>query len=195
MSPAKFTHLESPRVLLRRFTDADLEPFLAYRSDPEVARYQSWDGYARQEALDFIRDQQSVEPGTPGRWFQFALELKATNVLVGDCALKVHEPDARQGEIGFTLSRAYQGQGLAFEGVGRVLRYAFADLGLHRVTALTDAANAPSVALLERLGMRREGHFLQNAWFKGGWADEFLYALLRDEWLRRHGPEIPDARC
>jgi RimJ/RimL family protein N-acetyltransferase len=65
------------------------------------------------------------------------------------------------------------------------LDYAFDDLGLHRVAAIADCRNKPSWALLERVGMRREGHFLENVWFKGGWSDEYLYAVLKDEWLRK----------
>jgi hypothetical protein len=49
---------------------------LAYRNDPEVARYQSWESCSELEALDFIREMRSSEPGTPGEWFQFAVELK-----------------------------------------------------------------------------------------------------------------------
>ena len=42
------------------------------------------------------------------------------------------------------------------------------------------------MTLLERLGLRREGYFIQNVWFKGKWADEYLYAILQDEWLGKH---------
>ena len=66
-----------------------------------------------------------------------------------------------------------------------VLDYAFGSLGLHRIIAIADCRNAPSWALLERLGMRREGHFVENSWFKGDWADEYLYAILRHEWLSK----------
>jgi RimJ/RimL family protein N-acetyltransferase len=98
--------------------------------------------------------------------------------------MKAQEDD-RQGEIGFTLSRKYHGKGLAFEGASRVLDFVFMDLEMHRVTATTDCENHRSVALLSRLGMRREGHFIQNIWFKGKWGDEYLYAILREEWLRK----------
>ncbi len=111
--------------------------------------------------------------------------MKTTNALAGHVALCVKADDARQAEIGFTLARAYQGQGFAGEAVQCVLEYAFATLGLHRIIAITDCENAPSVALLERLGLRREGHFRQNIWFKGRWGDEYLYAILRAEWLHR----------
>lgn len=178
-----FLKLSSERLFLRRFTDSDLAPFLAYRNDPAVSKYQSWDVFSQQEALAFIKEQKSLEPCLPGRWFQFAIELKQTRTLIGDCALKVDALDARQAEIGFTLAREYQGRGYASEAVARLLDFLFKEMGLHRVVAITDCENLSSVALLERMGMRREGHFIQNIWFKGKWADEYSYAILGTEWL------------
>ena len=185
MSKAIFSHLESPRIVLRHFREADLPSFLAYRNDPEIARYQSWESLNEQEAHAFVQEQKSLQPGVPGAWFQLAIELKETGRLVGDCGLKIHQQDTQQAEIGFTLSRDYQGKGLASETVSCLLDYAFIHLGLHRIIAVTDCRNAPCVALLERLGLRREGHFLRNVWFKGMWGDEYLYAILRDEWLQK----------
>jgi RimJ/RimL family protein N-acetyltransferase len=183
MGGTDFVRLESEQIVLRRFADADLEPFLAYRNDPEVARYQSWDSCTEREATAMIEGLKSEQPGTPGEWFQFAIESKETGALVGDCALRVEE-DGRQAEVGFTLSREHQGKGYASEAVSLLLDYAFGDLGLHRVVAITDQENKPSFALLERLGLRREGQFVQNAWFKGRWSSEYLYAVLSEEWLR-----------
>jgi RimJ/RimL family protein N-acetyltransferase len=185
MSGQEFTRLETERLILRRCVDSDLVQFLAYRNDPEVARYQAWESYTEHEASAMIEELKSLQPGTPGEWFQFAIELKETAALIGDCALTV-EQDGRQAEIGFTLSREHQGKGYAQEAVSCLLDYAFGDVGLHRVVAITDRENDPSIALLERLGMRREGCFVQNAWFKGKWASEYLYAVLEDEWLRRN---------
>lgn len=185
ISMSVFTPLETIRLRLRRFTDADLALFMAYRNNAEVARYQSWEGISEQEARAFIQRHKVVQPGAPGCWFQIAIELKETGMLIGDCALKIEEHDARQAEIGYTLSPAYQGRGIASEAVTRVLQYAFVTLGLHRVVAITDCENASSIALLERLGLRREGHFLQNVWFKGKWGDEYLYAMLQAEWRNK----------
>jgi RimJ/RimL family protein N-acetyltransferase len=182
MPVTEFTTLETTRLRLRRFTDADLALFMAYRNDPEVARYQSWEGITEPEARAFLQEQKKARPGVPGQWLQIAIELKETGILVGDCALKVEEHDERQAEIGYTLARPYQGRGIASEAISRVLDYAFLTLGLHRVIAVTDCENSASVALLERLGLRREGHFLQNIWFKGKWGDEYLYAILQEEW-------------
>ncbi len=187
-----FVNLETARLILRHFTDADLVPFMAYRNDPDVARYQGWEGISEAEAHAFIEEQKLVQPGVPGQWFQIAIALKETGMLAGDCALKIDEHDERQAEIGYTLARAYQGKGIAAEAVSRVLDYAFRTLELHRVIAITDCENAASIALLERLGLRREGHFIQNVWFKGKWADEYLYAILQHEWLNKRGTSVMD---
>ncbi len=176
-------HLETPRLILRPFQERDAEDFSRYRSDPEVARYQGWEPpFYLEQAQRFIEAMQSIGPGRPGEWYQFAIERKDTNMLIGDCAFKVLAEDHRQAEIGFTLARDYQGQGYATEAVGRLLRYLFVDSQLHRVIANCDPQNEASERLLTRLGLRHEGHFVESLWFKGGWADEDWYAILRREW-------------
>ena len=126
-----------------------------------------------------------MQPGVPGEWFQFAVELKETGLLIGDCALKVDADDTQQAEIGYTFAREHQGKGYAAEAVACLLDYAFGTLNLHRVIALVICENQRSVALLHRLGLRREGHFIQDFWHKGSWVDEYQYAILESEWLAR----------
>ncbi|EFH82816.1 GNAT family N-acetyltransferase [Ktedonobacter racemifer] len=184
-----FTMLETERLRLRRFTESDLSLFMAYRNDPEIARYQGWEGISEAEAWAFIIEQRVARSGTPGEGFQIAIELKETETLIGDCFFKVNTHDKRQAEIGYTLARAYHGKGYATEAVTCWLNYAFQAFHLHRVIAIADCENHSSYALMDRLGMRREGHFIQNAWFKGHWCDEYLYAILRNEWLRAHPVE------
>jgi len=179
----EFTEIETARLRLRHFQDSDVTLFMGYRNDPEVARYQSWEGISEAEAWTFIQEQKEIQPGVPGQGFQVAIELKAMGVLIGDCYFTINVLDHRQAEIGFTLSREYQRYGYATEAVSCFLHYAFHTFDLHRIIAITDCENITSVALLERLGMRREGHFIQNLWFQGKWGDEYLYAILKEEWL------------
>jgi len=183
MDETTFTIIESQRLILRRFNETDLEPFLAYLNDPLVARYQSWESYTEQQAREVIEQQENLVPGLPGKWFTFALELRESKTLIGHVALKML--DDKQAEMGFTLARSFHGKGLAFEAASRVLDYVFTNLKLHRVIAITDCENERSFALLDRLGMRREGHFIENIWFKGKWGSEFSYAILREEWMKK----------
>jgi RimJ/RimL family protein N-acetyltransferase len=186
-APRIFEGLETPRLVIRRFCRADLEPFLAYRNDPEVARYQAWQiPYRRDEAETFVWQQSRSHPGISGKWFQFAIELKGSDELIGDCALRYTKID-RCGEIGYTVARAHQGKGLASEAVACVIDYAIRELRTHRVVAITECRNRRSIAMLRRLGFRREGRLLRSSVHRArhAWQDEYLYAILAGEWIER----------
>ena len=157
MEDAAFERLETPRLLLRRFRAGDVDAFAAYRSDPEVARYQGWEApYSRAEAERFVASMAQSAPGRPGTWFQFAVTPRPDGPLVGDCALRTSRRDARRGELGFTFARMHQGRGYATEAAAAVLAYAFGTLGMVRIEAHTDARNERAARLLARLGMRQD---------------------------------------
>lgn len=177
----------TPRLVLRRFIEADVQPFLEYRSDPAVARYQGWESCSPAEATEFVRHHQSQEAGVPGQWLQVAIALQDTNALIGDCAFKVQAHDPHQAAVGVTLARQNHGQGFAHEALSCLLGVLFKHLNLHRIVADTDVENTPSWTLLERLGLKREGHLRQSLRFKGRWADEYLYAILREDWIKHSG--------
>ena len=181
-------HLRTPRLHLRPFTTDDIPAIAAYRDDPEVARHQSWDRYSEDDARRLVTSVADAAPGTPGQWFQWAITLAADGTLLGDCGLKIDGDEPRLGMIGYTLGRAHQRLGFATEAVRAVLDLAFHQLALHRVSASVDVDNLASLALLQRLGLRREAHFVKSQWFKGAWVDDVVCAVLRDEWLARTSP-------
>jgi len=182
---------ETPRLRARPFRDDDLEPFVAYRRHPEVERYQSWSDYTLEQGRTLVASAQRSRPGVPGEWYQLALEERGTGRLVGDLALHVDAGDPRLGGIGFSLAPDHHGKGFAAEGVDALLDYSFGVVGLHRVVAVTDVRNEAAAAVLRRVGMRLEGHFVENVFFKGAWGSELLFALLARE--RSDGLEAPTA--
>jgi len=176
--------LESDRLILRNLRESDLEDFYEYRCRPEVARFQLWEPFDRQESLEYIVKYKDSLPGIPGQWFQLGIVLKEKNKLIGDCAIKLLEHEPRIAEIGCSLSTDYQGKSIAKEALTLMLDHFFLKTDLNRVVGITDAENTPSVRLMESLKMRKEGHFIQDIWFKGKWGDEFQYAILKEEWLK-----------
>lgn len=184
-----FDERRTDRLLIRRFRIVDASSLAAYRSDPTVARHQSWDTpYTTAQAQAFIDSFATTNPDTPGEWFQFALVEAATGVHIGDVAAGVDTHDPRLATIGVTLAASAQGRGYASEAVAWLLDYLFSERNKHRVTADCDVRNHKVAALLERLEMRREAHHLQSAWWKDEWVDEYVYAVLAHEWLERRPP-------
>jgi aminoglycoside 6'-N-acetyltransferase len=179
-----FERIAADRVVLRRFRPTDAPALSGYRSDPEVARYQGYDGCTLDEAERLIAKWQAVHPGTPGEWFPFGVTLPGQDELLGDCALRCDPDDPRLAELGFSFARAHQGKGLASAAVSAAVSYAFETLTLHRIHAVTDERNAAAQRMLARVGFREEGRFTRNVWFKGEWSSERLYATLREGWQR-----------
>ncbi len=148
--------LGTGRLELRRFTGADLGPLLVAFGDAEVMRFVG----AERRPLTGA-GVKALMRSADGHWADHGFGLLAivdrgSGRVVGEAGLQVLEggPDV---ELGYTLSRAAWGRGFATEAARAVLRWAFAGLGLERVVAVADPANAASLHVLDKLGMRRVG--------------------------------------
>ena len=119
--------------------------------------------------------------------------VERDGVLVGELHLEVKDGWAQvevtdqaagtEADIGWVLAPEHQGQGYGTEAVEALLAICFEQLGVRRVTAGCFTANEPSWRLMERLGMRREGHTLRDGLHRDrGWLDGFEYGLLAEEW-------------
>jgi RimJ/RimL family protein N-acetyltransferase len=176
--------IRTERLVLRSLRAGDAERVHAYRANPEVARFQSWDTQSLDEVRAFIAEQSALSSEEPG-WYQLAIAERSTDCVVGDLGVHILESDPRQVELGFTLAPNAQGQGYAAEAVRGTLDHLFVALGKHRVIASTDPRNERSIALLRRVGFRLEAHHRDSLWFKGAWVDDLIFALLRREWPSR----------
>lgn len=180
------------RLRLRPFTRGDVDAVFAYRGREDVARYLFDPPLSRDECALAI--QQRINQTSlveEGDRIILAVDLAESGRLVGEVSLIWRSYEARQGELGWIFDPAFQGQGLATEAASVLLDLAFEQADLHRVFARCDAANTGSWRLMERLGMRREAHFREHAVFKGGWDEEFYYALLRREWMAMRHSILP----
>jgi RimJ/RimL family protein N-acetyltransferase len=177
-----FPEIQTERLALRDLEANDGPRVFAYHRRPEVARFQSWGTESVDVVQSFIRGLAGTEPGVPGAWYQVGIYLLAGGKLIGDCGFRVAKDDPAQAEIGITLAPEYQGQGYATEAARALLHYLLVTLGKHRVFGSVDPRNVSSLRLLERLGMRKEGHFVESLWFREEWVDDVIFALLAREW-------------
>jgi RimJ/RimL family protein N-acetyltransferase len=163
------------RLILRRFIDLDLERFLAYRYDPQVARFQSWSALSESDAKSFIREMQIAEIGEPGEWFQIAIAHRQSNRLIGDIGLQVDAKEPTIVEIGYTLNRNDQGKGYATEAISTLIDRLLQSKQIDKIIAVTDVRNEPSIRLLKRLGMKLSSS--KEVEFKGEWCVEQTFEL------------------
>ena len=176
-------HLNSNRICIRNLKDSDLNDFFSYRSNPEITKYQGFDIMTIEQCKNFIDSQKDMQFGKAGEWVQYAIEDLETNRLIGDCAIKLDDYDIRIAQIGITISPEFQQKGYAKETMKTILDFLFSIEDFHRVVEIVDAENNASIQLLESLGFKKEGHFVENIFFKGKWGSEFQYAMLKSEYV------------
>jgi RimJ/RimL family protein N-acetyltransferase len=113
------------------------------------------------------------------------LAIERDGELIGHANLSVG--DHRQGEVGFIVDPAHQGHGYATEAAEAMLELGFETYDLHRIIGRLEPRNTASARVLERLGMRKEAHLIENEWVKGEWQSEAVYAILAREWREARG--------
>jgi RimJ/RimL family protein N-acetyltransferase len=175
--------LRTPRLTLRPYTAGDFDALYDLQSRPEVTRYLLY-GIRDRAAVRASLEQKisAAVLAEEGSNLTLAVVLPETGTLIGDVMLFWLSREHEQGEIGYVFHPDHGGKGYATEAARVMLRLGFGELGLHRIVGRIDARNAASARVLDRLGMRREAHFVQNEIIKGEWTDEVVYAMLEDEW-------------
>lgn len=176
----KLKDIRTGRLIIRTLEMKDKEAFFKYRSLPEIYQYQSWRPINISEIEEFINKNISVCVNKANSWLQLAVCLKEGQ-MIGDIGIHFMDDDY-QIEIGYTLSPEYQGNGYAQEAVKAVIDYSFTELKKHRVTASVDPDNIKSIKLLEKIGFRKEAHFIKSFNLNNQWYDDCIYAILEDEW-------------
>jgi RimJ/RimL family protein N-acetyltransferase len=183
--------IETERLLLRPFAPDDLEALYAYQSRSDVARYLYWEA----RSIDEVRTSLGLKIASTrltaeGDALSLAVVLTTTGEMIGDFILMNLSEEHRSAEIGFIIHPDDHGRGYATEAGRAVLGVAFEDYGLHRVIGRTEARNAASARVLQKLGMRQEAHLVENEFVKGEWQSELGFAILDREWhgsVRRGG--------
>jgi RimJ/RimL family protein N-acetyltransferase len=174
------------RLVLREFVAEDWRATLAYQSTPEYLRFYEWTERTPEAVRAFIRMFIAAQHDAPRLTFQFAVVLPEGGPLIGNCGMRVRDPALRAGDIGYEFDPRYWGRGYATEVARAMLAFGFDELGMHRIGANCVAENVASAHVLEKIGMRREGHLREHEWYKGRWWDTLVYAIIDDEWRDRH---------
>jgi RimJ/RimL family protein N-acetyltransferase len=177
--------LKTDRLFIRRFISCDGADLYEYLSDPNVVRFEPYGVFTLEEC------QKEAERRSRDDAF-FAVCLKESGKLIGNLYLAKLEFDT--WELGYVFNAAYQGKGYALESAGALLQHVISTQNARRIVAYCNPENERSWRLMERLGMRREGHLIQSVYHKKDengdplWHDTYEYAVLKPEWQGKQHP-------
>lgn len=171
--------METERLIIRRFKNEDWQDLYEYLSDEEVVRFEPYEPYS----LESCKKEAIARAGHPAF---LAVCLKDSGKLIGN--IYFEKQDYGTYEIGYVFNAQYHGKGYATESAKAVIENGIKNFNVRRIVAMCNPTNEASWRLLERLNMRREGHLLQNIWFKNDeegqplWVDTYEYGILATEW-------------
>lgn len=173
--------METERLSIRRFKPDDWQDLHEYLSQAETVRFEPYEVFSEDEC------KKEAERRSQNDAF-WAVCLKDSGKLIGNVYLSMQ--DFNTWELGYVFNKCYTGKGYATEAARALVNYAVKEQSARRVVAFCSPLNEQSWKLLERLGLRREGHLLQNIYFKKDkagnpiWLDTFEYGILAEEWSK-----------
>lgn len=174
--------ITTPRLILRRLTGADWQDLLEFMGKDEAFRYTSGGPLEEEDVLRWLEADHLVRLTTPEQTFHLGVQMVQGGKLVGTLGLRFIDP--LQVTINVIINPAFQRQGLGTEALHALLNFCFRGIHLHRVMARCDSRNNPGIKLLEHVGMRREGEFIQDTPSHEGWLNTVCFAILREEMER-----------
>jgi|SRR5215217_2716349 len=174
---APFPELETDRLRLRKLKPEDAPALFVLRSDPEIMKY-----IPRPLAVS-VDDVTSLIDMINGlldknESISWAIALKDTDQIIGTIGFVRLSKENHRGEVGYMLSKDFQGKGFVVEALKAIIDFGFSQLKFHTIFAIVDPENIASVKLLERNEFVKEAHFREDCYYDGRFLDSVHYSLM-----------------
>ena len=178
----KLNIIETKRLIIREFIESDIQKVHEYASDPDVSKYVPWGPNTLKQTEEFVKMCIEYQIEKDRVDFELAVIEKSDGELIGACGLHISNKENKEGWIGYGINRLYWSKGYGTEIAETLLNIGFNQFKLHRIYATCHPRNLGSERILQKIGMKKEGHLRKHKWFKGSWRDSLLYAILEDEY-------------
>ncbi len=181
----EFPEFTTDRLFLRMIKESDIPALFEIKADREITSR-----YGREPHTEIEQTSRWVEEifrdYREERTLFWCITLKGNDRPIGTFTLWNMNLESFMAELGYELSRNYQGRGIMSEALLPLFDWAFQVMGLNRIEACPLKMNTPSVALLEKLGFQYEGNLRERIFFNRNFEDQLYYSILRSDWKRRN---------
>lgn len=173
--------IETDRLKLRRMMTRDANDIFEYASDPEVAKYVTWEHHRSvADSLHFVRMiLNSYNRGDPAPW---GIVFKENNKLIGTGGYHWWLIEHGRAEIGYAISSRYWNMGIMTEALECMIKFGFEKMLLNRIEARCYIKNTASERVLQKCGMKFEGIMRESMFVKNEFQDLKLYSILKSEY-------------
>ena len=179
------TLLETPRLILRKFKYTDSNNmFKNWGSDPKVTKYLSWQTHKDiKDSEDIIK--LWISKYEDNRVYNWVIELKDTNEVIGNISIVKLEDIHEACEIGYCISSKYWNKGITTEAFKAIIKYLFEEIGVNRICAKHDINNVASGKVMEKCGMVYEGTLREVQIRNTMFSSLAVYSILKKEWVNK----------
>lgn len=173
--------LETNRLILRKFKIEDAKDvFENYASSDDVTKYLTWETHNSIDATkNYLQD--LIERYKDNKTFDWAIELKNENKVIGSICAKEPNEIISKIEAGYCIGKKWWNQGIVTEALQEIIRFLFEEINVNRIEAYHDVKNLGSGRVMQKCGMKFEGVLRQAYKFKNGVSDVFIYSILKDD--------------
>ena len=177
--------IETPRLILRRFTESDIEPaFRNWTSDPEVTVFLRWPTHRDVSVTQWVLTQWISEYEKPD-FYQWAIELKELGEPIGSISVVEIAENIGKVHVGYCIGSKWWRQGYTSEAFAALISFFFEEVGANRIESQHDPLNIGSGKVMEKCGLTYEGTLRQNDISNRGIVDAAMYGLLRSDYFDR----------
>lgn len=178
--------IETARLKLRCLNQSDCRDMYRYACRDDVTRYLLWEPHINPEYTARYLNQLQIQYSA-GEFYDWAIEFKADNTMIGTCGFTSFDIENNRAEIGYVINPDYWGKGIASESVLAVLAFGFKTLSLNRIEARYMLGNDRSRRVMEKCGMSFEGIFRSMLFAKGSYRDIGVCSILYSDYIRNSG--------
>ena len=173
--------ITTPRLVLRRFAGGDWKDLMDLMGHESLFEFEEGGPLEEEAILRWIESDHHVKLTTPDQLFCLGIELREQSKLIGYIGLHFRDSQCQQAILSVVLRPEYREPGADLEAAQAVLRFCLVELNMHRVCAYLNSRNAPALKLFDRAGMRREGEFVKDRFFRGEWINTVVMAALKED--------------
>jgi ribosomal-protein-alanine N-acetyltransferase len=176
--------LETERLILRRFTEADADAmFKNWSSDPEVSKFLTWQPHENKAVSESILHQW-VSDYNNLYSYNWAIVPKTLNEPIGSISVVRSNMETETATIGYCIGKAWWHKGFITEAFTAVIKFLFEEVGVNRIEACHDPRNPNSGAVMKKCGLVYEGTNRQAGKNNmDGFCDEAWYAILYEDYI------------
>jgi len=176
--------IRTEHLFIREMRLDDLDALMEMASYPEMHTYEHHSMSTEIQVRNYLEGAISWAGEQPRTRYRMAITIPPSDRMRGRVGLTLNWEEILEWEIGWHLHYQDWGKGVVTEAARALLCFAFRELKAHRVVAYCNVHNERSVRVMQRLGMQQDGRLRQTRWWNGRWVDEFVYAILEEDFFQ-----------